>query len=220
MRTRAVLPLSPAALHGYRQQSNIRVKMQFPSRHHSILFVFLLSITTILLGTSAPAADAVWIYAGLKPDEISTALGIPADSTHTVRKVIGDDSLSILYIPGFKTWRIQFEYNSTNVISKSFSATNPRFQPYFFVRTKDGLGKGRFESDFLMRNDVFMFEHEGAQIVRMDISEKDLTAIKNGFDLGIRYYIEIGGTKVQPSNFMFSNRNFRSAIAELEAAIE
>lgn len=216
----AIVPLNPsrtdAPIKSLKKANSNQLQ---PMSYRSVLSSLLISITTILIGTAATGADAVWLYAGLKPNEIDEALGIPAHDTHTVRKIIGDDSMLIHYVPSLELWSIQFEYNSTSVISESFSSDYPRFQPYFFLRTKDGLGKGRFESDYLIRHDVFMFEFEGAQIVRMDISEKDLTAIKNGFDLGIRYFIELEGTEVRPTNYMFSNKNFLSAIAEMEAAI-
>lgn len=138
----------------------------------------LLALTAFVLTLTAAhgAAYDNWSYKGqMKWYDLN---GQPVQVSYAETRV-ADDYMRVLYAPQFKRWYIEFLYND----SRQFVDR----QPEFYVRTKKGQGSGRYESDYLIKSPAVIRNGTPGYII-MELTKKDLAALKTELDLGAGYF--------------------------------
>lgn len=185
--------------------------------NHSFISKIFLTLTVSLVSLSAYAVTVKdWEYKQSMTWRGLVKSGISVDYAEAQ---VDDDKISIIYDKEKNRWYFQFTYIDTRILTGK--------QPEFFIRTNKDLGSGRYSSDYVIKNkaDVFYNTPGKPQLIIMQISTKDIAAIKAGFELGVGYYtsnkvtwaegkapVELGSYK----SYLFPGKGSVQAIEKIE----
>ena len=63
------------------------------------------------------------------------------------------------------------------------------------------------------------WSHGKTQYIEMRLFRKDIKAIKNGFEIGVRYFVHTKNSQGVLRTYGFDHKGVRTAIRKIEAAI-